>query len=71
MIPVSYLSLGTPWFGETALTNIHGLSEVVHGVHHVKFDSEKYNGFIIKCKNGKLMTFTCGERSIYVKDGKP
>ena len=33
------------WFDELALTNIHGLCEVVRGGHHVNFDSKKYNGF--------------------------
>ena len=41
---------GPGWFDESALTNIHGLSKVVRGGHHVKFDSEKYNGFLVKCK---------------------
>ena len=37
-------AFGNPgWFYESALTNINGLSEVVLGGHHVKFDSEKYN----------------------------
>ena len=59
------------WFDESALTNIHGLSEVLRGRHHVKFDSKKYNGFIVTSKSGSLMTFTCDDRGIYVKDPRP
>ena len=55
----------------TALTNIHGLSEVVRNGHHVKFDSEVYNGFVIKCKDGKVITFSCSSRGMYVKDDPP
>ena len=59
------------WFSESALTNIHGLSEVVRNGHHVVFDSEKHNGFIIKLKTGQVLTFTCDERGIYTRDLKP
>ena len=55
------------WFSESALTNIHGLLEVVRNGHCVVFDSENHNGFIIKLKMGDVLTFTCNERGLYVR----
>ena len=59
------------WFSKSALTNIHGLSEVIGNGHHVIFDSEKHNGFVINFKAGEVLTFLCDERGIYTKDAKP
>ena len=59
------------WYSESALTNIHGLSEIVSNGHHVIFDSKKHNGFIIKLKTDEVLPFTCDERGLYTKDPKP
>ena len=37
----------------------------------MKFNSDKYNGFIVKSKSGSIITFSCDARGIYVKDPRP